>query len=198
MGGRALWATLGAAFAGLFVGCAVGLSTSSQIGAVVTACLTLISSWIALAGSETGSDADRDRRAPLLFSYFAALLIGCPLGLYIRTHELLSPNLEDEYALLKKTFDPDTAKDILIRSRYGLDTKIGTGKQDSTGKSVLFSADQTDCQAVLGGSYSHIADLEDALKDHKILAGFSSVVHTQADTKESIAVALEFIKQACK
>lgn len=129
---------------GLLVGLLVALSVSPTVGMVIGG---LASSLALILGLN-----DRyftPAKAIRIGTFGFACIVGVLLGTYIRTHELLSPSLEDEferYTDAKLGFSADEAREILKFTRElvplpgssnGSASNSGQGKRGS----VLFAAE---------------------------------------------------------
>lgn len=138
--------TLSALSLGALVGILVGLSIHAVVGSTLTALLALLGGYFGL----------RENERPLGLSglrigvFSLACLTAIIASLYIRTHNLLSPDLEGELNNLKArhVLRGDDVRLIILFRKYGL---VPTGftrapQEASPGDSVLF-ADQNawDC-----------------------------------------------------
>lgn len=143
---------------GLLVGILLGLSSAPVVGLVVGSITALLASLLGLKlPARDSAAAATDDQLPQAMvqmligvragTFGFACVVGIFAGIYMRTHDLLSPparGLEARYAeLLAVGFDPGEARNLLI-SPPATSGHGGEGKLD-TRQTVLFSIDAENC-----------------------------------------------------
>jgi hypothetical protein len=116
------WADLlGGISLGLLLGLLIGLSATPVVSIVITALVALLAGLFGLS-EKIGPDlsAASVRR---LSAFGLAAAIAAPAGVWIRTHEILGPSIEEQKASLRAIGYSDGSaeqKDMLRYLRYGL------------------------------------------------------------------------------
>ena len=139
---------------GLATGLLIGLSSSELVAAVVTALVALATTLVALGGPAlVAGKAPPERDAAddaALVAFAGALVIAVLAGLYVRTHDLLSPSPEVLTARWEAAgFSSAEARRIASHTLRGIDLGDGTAPLAATGpaaasataRSVLFSGE---------------------------------------------------------
>ncbi len=147
-----MWPNLIAGVAlGALTGLLIGLSSSAVVGSVIGALTALLAGFFGLR--ELKSE-DREQRPGYLFrimSFAFACLLLVAGGLYLRTHDTLSPSPKEQVQELKDAgFSEDQALQITAWQRYGVTFSKSTGDIAATSKdgpsplsTILFSIDST-------------------------------------------------------
>lgn len=143
---------------GLLVGFLVGLSSAPVVGLLVGAITALLASFLGLqsstgaAGDAPDSDQFRDKLILIglrggMFSF--ACLAGVFAGLYMRTHNVLSPpvpSLKEQYLQLTEIgFSRQQARELVFDLERENDGQKSGGKPTDT---ILFSLDATTCDNI--------------------------------------------------
>lgn len=106
---------------GLFLGLIIGLSFSPVVAAVVTALTTVVAGWSVLFVKKGESKADSAATIRLIgFAIVATVTL--VVGIYMRTHNTLSPSFESTVsAWEKRGFSTDEAKALVMWQEIGGD-----------------------------------------------------------------------------
>lgn len=136
---------------GALTGLLIGLSSSAVVGSVIGALTALLAGFFGLR--ELKSE-DREQRPGYLYRIMAfafACLLLVTGGLYLRTHDSLSPTPKEQVDELKLAgFSKDQALQITAWQRYGVTFSKASGDITVTAKdspsplsTILFSIDST-------------------------------------------------------
>ena len=138
---------------GLVTGLLIGLSTSELVAAVVTALVALATTLVALGGPALVAGKAAPARSAgddaALIAFAAALAVAVLAGLYVRTHDLLSPTPEALTARWEAAgYSTADARRIAAHTLLGIDIEAdggviatgGTGHASSA-RSVLFAGE---------------------------------------------------------
>jgi hypothetical protein len=141
---------------GLLVGILVGLSSSPVVSVVVGA---LAAGMVTLLGfsrpAKEGEPALGDGSVARLGGFGVACTVAILFGLYIRTHNVLSPSIADQVNEVRKAgYSEDAARKWVANRNIGMslaaaDEKLepATGGMRTLAESVLFSGrDSGECQ----------------------------------------------------
>ncbi len=140
---------------GLLTGLLVGMSTSGVTASVVSAALAMVAGVVALTGIANpflpkGEDAAvRSAGHDWAVFFFAVVtIIGLGSGLWMRTHDSLSPTPDELVARWQAAgFEAAEARGIVVRQLAGA---VGEGGGKDTGArasaTVLFAGDAATCQ----------------------------------------------------
>ena len=155
---------------GLLVGILLGLSSAPVVGLVVGSITALLASLLGfklpVREGADGSKADQLPQATVQIliglragTFGFACVLGIFAGIYMRTHDLLSPperGLEARYAeLLAVGFGPEQARARLMPSPATLQT-VAERKPD-TRQTVLFSIDAENCSQLSEDRFASLA-----------------------------------------
>jgi hypothetical protein len=145
---------LSAVALGGFLGLIVGLSISGVVGTVVAGLVATVATFLGLHGGLARLPPATPRRV-LSFSIAAALAI--LIGIGLRTHDLLSPNLQSRLKSWENVgFDGQTARELVAFERLGIvryqDSFVQVDNQPQATNTVLFniSSNASFCQDYLG------------------------------------------------
>jgi len=138
---------------GLLIGVLLGLSASPTVGVVVGAVSGLLASLI---GSVPALGGDRDQGAAMLSvaglragAFGVSCVLAVLLGLYLRTHNVLSPpapTLEERFEEYRSIgFDDDAARQLAVAGGTTGTVAVSDGAP-GVGDSVLFSLDADQCE----------------------------------------------------
>ena len=201
IGSCVVWVSVlvGSIAAAFSIGFALGLSASSQVGPVIAGVLALFAPWAALRTSEPSGPELTPLKSLALALYFVSLVPGMASGIYARTHDSFSPTLEQQVKELRAVFDARSAKDIVMRSRFGLATKAGAANQNKELGSVLFDYGQSDCEAILSGRYAGLSELTSKMMqstDWSAAAEILTAVPPSA--ADAVPKVLEVVQRLCR
>lgn len=154
---------------GLLVGVLLGLSSAPVVGLVVGSITALLASLLGFrlpnrddnaSSSENLPEAMRQMLIGLRAGTFGfACIVGILAGIYMRTHDTLSPpekGLEARYTeLISIGFDPKDARRLLI-SPSGQITP-STGSTPDTQNTILFSTDAETCAQLEADRFANLA-----------------------------------------
>jgi hypothetical protein len=119
-------------FVGALTGVIIGLSISHVVGILVGAITALLSAYFGLKDLGSGVQPRYD----VIGFFSGTCLIGIFLGLYMRTHDSLSPSIKDEVKVWTDAgFDSNMARKIVLLEKTGL----SIGGRDSSGDGVLLT-----------------------------------------------------------
>ncbi|MEM8489764.1 MAG: hypothetical protein AAF756_02980 [Pseudomonadota bacterium] len=130
---------------GFLVGLLVGLSATPMVGLVVGAITALLASFLGLTTKDnpaTPSETDAQKQRLILTgirsgTFAVACAVGVLAGMYIRTHDSLSPSLlERKQELLGLGFTEDEARLMVTQTPTGSEAS-----EPSYQASVLFASD---------------------------------------------------------
>lgn len=158
---------------GLLIGLLLGLSSAPVVGMVVGSVTALLASLLGVSlpsKDATAEPLSRERQQALIGvragTFGLACIVGMFAGIYMRTHDVLSPplpGLEERYQELQSIgFTPEQARSLLVPS-----VKVEAGGDGSAGdapsirNTTLFSVDAETCQQI---AIDRFATLEAAAK----------------------------------
>ncbi|TIX87691.1 hypothetical protein [Rhizobium sp. P44RR-XXIV] len=104
---------------GALTGIIVGLTTASVVVTVLSSVLAIATAFVGLAGDTklTAVTVNHARVA----SFAVAMIFTLLGGMWIRTHDLLSPNPKEIYdQLVTANVKPDDAADLVVFAKFGL------------------------------------------------------------------------------
>ncbi len=148
---------------GSLIGILLGLSSSPVVGLVVGSITALLASLIGLKTPATDdSDSQVLTSSQLKLagirtgSFGLACVLGIVVGIYMRTHNVLSPvepTLEVQFNELTQIgFSPKEARDLLVIKRFGNKSTANKGESSaatqSLEKTVLFATDSALCEQI--------------------------------------------------
>ncbi|MBM3522092.1 MAG: hypothetical protein FJX57_03980 [Alphaproteobacteria bacterium] len=114
---------IGGAALGLLLGLLIGLSVTPVVSIVVTALVGLLAGLFGLNDKlPLGITATGARR---LAAFGLVAVVATPVAIWMRTHDVLGPSLDDQRAILRKIGYPDDSpehKAVLLSLRFGIDT----------------------------------------------------------------------------
>lgn len=108
---------------GALVGVIIGLSVSHVVGIFLAALTSLLATFFGLTSKdETESPRTRiDPKPPTIISFGISTILFLALGIYMRTHNVLSPSIASEKAdLLECGLSKEEAAKVLVLHRYGI------------------------------------------------------------------------------
>ena len=163
---------------GLLVGVLVGLSSSPVVSVVVGA---LAGGMVTLLGfarsTKEGDSSYLEGSVIRLGSFGIACAVAVVLGLFIRTHNWVSPSIADQVSEVQKAgYSPEEARRWVAYKNVGTVLGIGPGSSGSTAASpsggtaqvagsVLFAgADSGECQHFDPNRYKDAAEQLNALR----------------------------------
>jgi hypothetical protein len=126
---------------GMLLGVIIGLSISQVTGIILGALTSLLAAFFGLRDKKSD-----DQSKPIIICYFgASCFIFIMLGIYIRTHQLLSPSLASQTEKLKEVgFNQNEIKQILLAKEFGLmvsDWKFSAEAKDKSDKTILMTGE---------------------------------------------------------
>ncbi|SRR5258707_10121573 len=170
---------------GILTGLLVGLSSSPVVASVVGALAAGIVTLLGLVQSDGSKKLFAPGAPARLGTFGLACALGTLLGLYVRTHDLLSPTPQQQIAsLVKAGFDKEQAKQWLLAKQFGVNGKAGVGS------SALFSGTGSDdCQEFNAASYK---DLHQQLAHFQEIGGryasFAAGIQNLSDPDKSVVL----------
>ncbi|BBB31039.1 hypothetical protein [Neptunomonas japonica] len=160
---------------GSLIGILLGLSSSPVVGLVVGSITALLASLIGLKTPATDDDSASQvltssqlKLAGIRTGSFGlACVLGIVVGIYMRTHNVLSPvepTLEIQFNELTQIgFSPKEARDLLVITRFGNNSTAqegeGSATMQSLEKTVLFATDSTLCAKIAVDRFESFAAL---------------------------------------
>ena len=148
---------------GLLIGFIIGLSIAQVTGIILAALTSLLAAFFGLQNNLEGKTGNK----VVIGTFSFTCIISIFFGLYIRTHNLLSPSLESNIVTYKnsKLFDQKEIKEIILFKELGLIPSGFKVKEDkvSPQSSVLMSGTDTSlnlCYSITNTSSLH--DIKDA------------------------------------
>lgn len=105
---------------GALLGLLIGLSTSPVVSIVITGLVALLGAAFGLAeGKGAGLSRATARR---LAAFGLAAVLVTPTAVWVRTHQYLSPSIEDHLAMLQKmeVTEKRTRNDLLLYLHFGI------------------------------------------------------------------------------
>ncbi len=146
---------------GLLIGVIIGLSIAQVTGIILGALTSLLAAFFGLKDSGTATAGNR----VIIGTFSISCLCSIFLGLYVRTHDLLSPSVKNEYDTYTglKLFNKQEVKQILLFRTLGLvpkDYKAGAEKTAHQ-NSVLMSSDDAALRLCDSSTFS-LLDLKNA------------------------------------
>jgi hypothetical protein len=179
---------------GLLVGTIIGLSIAEVTGIVVGALTSLLAAFFGLRSNKEGETGNQ----MVIGTFGIICLLGIFLGLYIRTHNLLSPSLSSEIKEYQEaSFDANEIKEIILFTKLGL---VPEGFQFSKeGKeagnaalSVVMASDQDELHlCVVIDENSSLDDIKEAFgesggKYQEIEAHLSTMISDPAELRNTL------------
>ena len=102
---------------GILTGFIIGLSISQIAGIILGALTSLLAAFFGLKSGDEGKTAN----LVIIGSFSIACLVSIFMGLYMRTHNFLSPSLADQIKIYKSVpFDSIEIKKIILLKEFGL------------------------------------------------------------------------------
>lgn len=153
---------------GLLIGLLVSLSVSPVVGTVVGALVALIAAFFGLRpgdGGQPGNVPAAGTDHPWrIIAFSIAGLIAIALGLFIRTHDMLSPSIAAEVKRWTDAgYDVPVAQRLVALGRTGVDIAPPAGQSaaasapPASDKSVLFDTTESSCGLLSGDAYGNTA-----------------------------------------
>jgi hypothetical protein len=146
---------------GAFVGLLLGLSVSDVVAAVVGAMVALIGAFFGLSTPKEGTAAPGRPWRMLGFGVCGiAALLG---GVWLRTHETLSPSLKQRIAILQEAGLPvEQARVVALYKHVGIApqdvTLVESAKQVRAGAGVLFAGHAETCGQLDADRYANLEE----------------------------------------
>ncbi len=157
---------------GLLLGLLVGLSTSPVVALVVGALAAMLSTLVLPQAKGSADDAMPSRQQAAAWRSGAlglAAIIGLVAGIWVRTHDTLSPPTTTAPSLAQQVaevqaagFSPEEAR-RLVATREFSGTRAASGSADALPKaidhrsSVLFGVDAGTCERIAPSRYKDVA-----------------------------------------
>jgi hypothetical protein len=194
---------------GLLIGILLGLSASPVIGMVVGAIAALLASLLGLAPPVSNEAQQKNNQTQIKWVSLRAGVFGfcCLLGLfggiYIRTHNLLSPpkpDLGSYYLQLQSIgFSAEQARTLAVK-QWGveLDNASNNTGNASVTDSVLFSESQTICDKLIVDNFVRFDVLIDYLngQEEKQLSAIAHAIAPLSQQDEPRLAAMTDIVEA--
>ncbi len=167
---RKILASFSGSGIGMLVGVLMGLAVSPTVGVIIGVLASSLALLLGLNDQHFG-----DAKALRIGAFGFACVAGAFLGIYIRSHNLLAPDLETQYQeYLEVGYTPEQARDFVAFTRFGIlnpgwrmaaptSAAPGDGGADLARRqtaSVLFGAriDANDCQLLSQASEVSVFD----------------------------------------
>ncbi|MEC7781906.1 MAG: hypothetical protein VYB38_00755 [Bacteroidota bacterium] len=131
---------------GILVGLIIGLSIAQVTGIILGALTSLLAAFFGLRPDKEGESGNKIIIGSFSLGCFTALL----LGIFLRTHDVLAPSLQNEIALYKSVnFLDEEIKELIYFKHFGLvaNQKLSFNKEAANAnalKSTLLMADEND------------------------------------------------------
>lgn len=153
---------------GLLLGVLVGLATSPVVGSVVGGLVTLLATFLTLRETKrdeaalTDRNFDDDLRRLTLMGFGLACLGGLFWGLFLRTHDVLSPSVSEQVKRwTDANYDEQQARALVALRLVGLVPAGATSRTpsqaDQAVTSVLFTGAREQCDAANPQALSNLA-----------------------------------------
>ncbi len=162
---------------GLLIGILLGLSTSPVVGMVVGSVTALLASILGLDFSGKTDEQDKNtsrfqnqvKMVGIRAGVFGfACVIGVFIGIYVRTHNLLSPpqpGLTEKVAeLVSVGFTQKEARDLVVVGHLSAETESTAGSP-SASDSVLFAISAENCEMMSVDLFADFEALSNAYKN---------------------------------
>jgi len=122
---------------GVLVGIVIGLSVSNVVGIVLGALTSLLATFFGLNSAKENLQNDlKYQTKPLIIIFFSiTTVIFILIGIFLRTHNILSPTIEEQKSeLIKMGIKEDDLGKTLLKIRYDivLDSQGETVNNEST------------------------------------------------------------------
>lgn len=204
---------------GLLVGLLLGLSTSPVVGLVVGAVTALLSSLLVATPAIVGTGGEEKGKIRLpaadlrLAGYRAGTfglvcVIGVFLGIYMRTHNVLSPpypTLREQYdELVGLGFSSEEARKIVIGQSV-VDGPTRQGSNESTTgtakDTVLFAVDTAVCEKIAPDRFENLAGAIDYYRTMRYTSVYTfaeTVDRNVADEAAKMTVMQSFWRTLCE
>ena len=189
-----------AATLGLFIGFILGLSMGEVTGIILSSLIPTITLYIGL--KEGKGDSGPKKLFIGIFSLFCSLSLAG--GLWTRTHNLLSPSIEQQYRTYKSILNDSVAKILIIAKESGITPEKSNFHKDAKSNAQLSALFMSEieyadfCQATYG-----INDLEglkqlykDSGKEFQDME--EKICKVIKDSSEQYNVLLLLKEQICK
>jgi hypothetical protein len=140
---------------GLFLGLLVGMSVSPVVGIVVSGITGILAALLGISGTSSEAEAGKLKKFQLsssarMIAFGLAASFGLFTGLWIRTHNSLSPSrVDDVRAWTAAGWPPEEARALRVYSELGLapaGTKASADGAKSGTPSVLYSNYRDQCR----------------------------------------------------
>jgi hypothetical protein len=110
---------------GLLVGIIIGLSVSQVVGIILAALTSLLATFFGLNAEEKKEEEKTQKKVssdPITITFFSAsCFLSILLGIYLRTHDTLSPGfIEEKKNLIELGVKEEQAISIILKNRYGI------------------------------------------------------------------------------
>ena len=195
---------------GLLVGLLLGLSSAPVVGLVVGAVTSLLAGLLGVAVPGKNGESEpvpREQQQALIGlragTFGLACTVGLFAGIYMRTHNVLSPpepGLQERYQeLVAIGFAPERARE-LVAGTYG-HTGTTPATQPVTRDTVLFSVDAETCQRLdierfatleAAASYYQSQDLEELAR---VTRRLDQSIEAEQDKRAAVGAAVELLCQ---
>ena len=192
---------------GLLVGILLGLSSAPVVGLIVGSITALLASLLGFklperfAGAAPGEPLAQEMQQTLIGlragTFGFACVLGILAGIFMRTHDFLSPpqpGLEARYAeLLAVGFAPEEARRILIDPGALPDESSPTTRQ-----TVLFSIDAETCAQLAADRFASLAAAADYYRSRDLqwLADITLQLEAGIDDESAQRLALDAVVEA--
>lgn len=168
---------------GLLIGVIIGLSIADVTGIILGSLTSLLAAFFGLRASKDGEIGNKIT----IGTFSIACVISIFIGLYFRTHNLLTPSLSEEIKELKEaSFNDKEIKQIILFKEFGLIPEGSTFTKEAiqTNRNTVLMADERStlylCEIV--DSTSNLSEIERAFIDTG--GEYAEIAHS---LKESIS-----------
>lgn len=153
---------------GALIGVLIGLSVNDVVGSVVAALVALIATFFGLQSGLSRTFASTPNR---IASFSVAALLAIFAGIYLRTNDILAPDIVHRAEVWQKVgFQPDIAARLAAFERLGItpeawSTSAAAIEASTKRSSVLFASGGTaSCDRLAGRSYADANAVAEAMK----------------------------------
>lgn len=199
---------------GLLTGILLGMSVSNVVGTVIAGLTALLAAFLGLnekAGKATTEAETGESKYPELGSsslrigsFGLACVTGIVLGVYVRTHDSLSPSLEERYESWKKIgFTDKEARELIASERIKAyadkpEKEAASANKPAPEHSVLFASLGENCNDLNPEKYTSVTETLQAwnLQGGK-WAQFAKLIHEEIATEKQKTALIQAWKILC-
>ncbi len=190
---------LGGACLGLLLGLLVGMSSTPVVANVIAAFTAAMIAFIGLRANDSpNSPSDETSRSSSALARTSGFALACVasvlLGLFIRTHDLLSPTLADRAKIWEQLgFSPAETRAILLYQQANVvpeSWKFSPSEKATTQSSLLYGSEASLCAEARPERFANTAETLQAWKKFGGIWERTSelIAHNVAPEKQDNAV----------